>query len=90
MARKSILDIEREKLIKETFGTIKPIIDKPYLKLGRKDYEALVDLIVSETRSYNYKQHIRLLFKLGAKKQAEMLIDDYEDDLKGGFSWLPF
>tara|TARA_E500000318_G_scaffold111024_1_gene128148 strand:- start:1660 stop:1926 length:267 start_codon:yes stop_codon:yes gene_type:complete len=83
--KKSRLEIEREKLLKENFGDVSPVLDKPNIKLGRSDYEALIDLIVYQTKSFNYKQHIRLLLKLGAKKQALMLIDDYEEDLSGNY-----
>lgn len=94
MAKKNkfLQQIEREQreLVKKEIGDIKPVVTKLNVKLGRRDYETLVDLIYYKTTDYNYKEHIRLLLKLGATKKAMELASDYEDELKGGFSWLPF
>ncbi len=88
MAKKNkYLDqIEREQrqLIKDKIGNVKPVIQKLNVKLGRRDYELLIEAINRNTDNYNYKESIRLLFKLGATNKAMDLVNDYEDLLKGG------
>ena len=88
MAKKNkYLDqIEREQrqLIKDKIGNVKPVVQKLYVKLGRRDYELLIEAINRNTDNYNYKESIRLLFKLGATNKAMDLVNDYEDLLKGG------
>tara|TARA_Y100000114_G_C11758080_1_gene328000 strand:- start:1119 stop:1400 length:282 start_codon:yes stop_codon:yes gene_type:complete len=88
MAKKNkYLDqIEREQrqLIKDKIGNVKPVIQKLNVKLGRRDYELLIEAIKRNTDNYNYKESIRLLFKLGATNKAMDLVNDYEDLLKGG------
>lgn len=88
MAKKNkYLDqIEREQrqLIKDKIGNVKPVVQKLNVKLGRRDYELLIEAINRNTDNYNYKESIRLLFKLGATNKAMDLVNDYEDLLKGG------
>ena len=88
MAKKNkYLDqIEREQrqLIKDKIGNVKPVVQKLNVKLGRRDYELLIEAINRNTGNYNYKESIRLLFKLGATNKAMDLVNDYEDLLKGG------
>ena len=88
MAKKNkYLDqIEREQrqLIKDKIGNVNPVVQKLNVKLGRRDYELLIEAINRNTDNYNYKESIRLLFKLGATNKAMDLVNDYEDLLKGG------
>ena len=88
MAKKNkfLQQIEREQreLVKKEIGDIKPVVTKLNVKLGRRDYELLIEAINRNTDNYNYKESIRLLFKLGATNKAMDLVNDYEDLLKGG------
>lgn len=88
MAKKNkfLLEIEREQreLIKKEIGDVKPVVQKLNVKLGRRDYELLIEAINRNTDGYNFKESIRLLFKLGANKKAMELVNDYESELKGG------
>ena len=78
------IDREQRQLIKDKIGDIKPVVTKLNVKLGRRDYELLIQAINRNIDNYNYKESIRLLFKLGATKKAMDLVNDYEDLLKGG------
>ena len=83
------IDFERKENIKKYIGDVKPVITNLQTKLGRSDYEFLIDSIMRNKSDYQSEQAIRILFKLGANKKGNEMFDDYEGYFESGFG-LPF
>ena len=83
------IERERQENVKKDIGDIKPVITTLQTKLGRSDYEFLIDSLTRNKSDFQSKQAIRVLYKLGAKKQGDEMYDDYEGYFRTGFG-LPF
>ena len=55
------LERERQANVKKDIGDIKPVITTLQTKLGRSDYEFLIDSLTRNKSDYQSKQAIRIL-----------------------------